>query len=32
MHSSKVHNKENTIVAVSYSVLAFAKASSLLNP
>lgn len=29
---SKTHNKENNIVEVSYKVLAFAKASSLLNP
>jgi hypothetical protein len=29
---NKTHNKENNIVAVSYRVLAFAKASSLLNP
>jgi len=29
---SKTHNKENNIVAVSYRVLASAKASSLLNP
>jgi hypothetical protein len=29
---SKSHNKENNIVAVSYRVLAFTKASSLLNP